>query len=139
MALLVVACGGGGGGGSGATPAPVNIPPTAEAGASQTVDASVNVTLDANGSRDSDGSIASYEWSQTEGPSVELSDNLQPQVNFIAPRLAADPALAFALRITDADCSSATDSVVVTVRAALQPPPPSITGDIPPPAIPRLD
>jgi hypothetical protein len=41
-------------------------PPVAEAGADQTVLVGTNVTLDASGSYDSDGTIAKYEWREAD-------------------------------------------------------------------------
>lgn len=139
LGVLMAACGGGGSGGSSATPAPVNTPPTAEAGASQTVDASVLVTLNADGSRDNDGSIVSYQWSQTEGPNVELTDASQSQVTFTSPSLGEDRDLVFALRVTDDDGATANDSLVITVRAALASEQVFISGSIQPSASQSLD
>lgn len=145
LTVLITACGGGGGGSSGGTggsspaPAPANTPPTAEAGASQAVDASVVVTLSGDGSGDSDGSIVSYQWLQTEGPSVELSDASQSQVTFTSPSLGENRDLVFALRVTDDDGATASDSVVVTVRAALISEQVSISGSIQPSASQSLD
>jgi chitinase len=46
---------------------------TANAGPDPTVDESTTVTLDGSASTDSDGTIASYSWTQTGGPKVTLS------------------------------------------------------------------
>lgn len=69
LALALTACGGGGGGGSST---PSNVAPTAAIAANPTSGkAPLTVALDGSGSRDSDGTIASYTWSFSDGsPSV---------------------------------------------------------------------
>ena len=52
---------------------PVNTDPTANAGANQTVDEQTPVNLNGAGSSDADGPIASYAWTQTQGPNVSLA------------------------------------------------------------------
>ena len=49
---------------------PANRVPTANAGADQAVQEGARVQLAGSGS-DSDGSVASYQWSQTAGPVLE--------------------------------------------------------------------
>jgi Predicted peptidase len=51
-------------------PFSANIPPLANAGANQTVNFPDNTTLNGSGSKDPDGSIASYTWSQAVGPTT---------------------------------------------------------------------
>jgi hypothetical protein len=93
-----------------------NQPPTANVGADQTVDEGATVTLDASGSSDSDGSIASYSWSQTgNGPSVTLSDTSAAQPTFTAPDVSSDQTLTFEVEVTDDDGATTTDTVSVTV------------------------
>jgi hypothetical protein len=99
---LLSACGGGGGGSSSfPPPPPPNAPPTANAGPAQTVDAGVVVTLDGTGSQDSDGTIASYAWTQTSGTAVTLSGNSSSQPTFSSPCVAAAGTLTFSLTVTD--------------------------------------
>ena len=64
LALILGACGGGG---DGEEP-PANQPPSADAGADQTVDAGDTVMLDGSGSSDPDGTVAGYQWMQSAGP-----------------------------------------------------------------------
>ena len=100
--------------------APANQAPTANAGADQTVEdtdnsGSESVTLDGSGSTDSDGSIASYVWSESGSqiatgatPTVDLSVGIHT----------------ITLTVTDDDGATATDEVVITVEAGVvnQPP-----------------
>ncbi|WP_439100995.1 S8 family serine peptidase [Congregibacter sp.] len=140
LTLLLMACGGGGGGsGSNTVPPPVNTAPVAEAGDSQTVDAEVEVMLSGDASRDNDGSITAFAWSQIEGPAVELSAADQSQATFTAPSLGEDRELLFSLRVTDDDGATASDTVTVTVLAATVAEEVSISGRIVPSASQSLD
>lgn len=51
-------------------PFTANIPPLANAGPNQTVNFPDNTTLNGSGSKDPDGSIASYTWAQVLGPNT---------------------------------------------------------------------
>lgn len=113
-ALLLSACGGGGGGG-GSTPTPSNTPPTANAGADQSVTEGTSVTLAGSGA-DSDGTISSYAWTQVSGPSVTLSNANTASASFTAPDVSADTTLEFKLTVTDNGGATATDTVNVTVH-----------------------
>ncbi len=114
-AVSLAACGGGGGssGGGGGT---ANNSPTANAGANQTVNSNVTVTLNGTGSADSDGSIATYAWTQTAGAAVTLTGGTTAQPTFVAPDVTAAATFTFSLVVTDnkfAASSAATVSVVV--------------------------
>jgi PKD domain/NHL repeat len=103
---------------------PPNQPPTANAGSDQTVNAGDTVTLDGSGSRDPDGNITSYSWTQTDGPAVTLSDANVASPTFTAPSVSADTTLKFSLTVTDdkgAAASSNPAVVSVTVKAAATP------------------
>jgi len=101
----------------------VNAVPVANAGTDQGVNEGTTVNLNGNGSSDSDGTIASYQWSQTGGPAVAgfPRSSASPGTSFTAPTvLVADsPALlTFNLVVTDNEGqASASDSVVITVNA----------------------
>ena len=117
FSLVLAACGGGGGGGGNTlnpapTAPPANSAPSANAGADQQVLVSEEVTLSGSGS-DSDGSIASYLWTQTSGEAVTLSADDTASTSFTAP--AVETTLEFELRVTDDDGAEATDSVSVSV------------------------
>ena len=115
--LLLTACGGGGGGGS-STPPPANTPPVANAGANQTVDAGVVVTLDGSGSADADGTISGYTWTQTGGsPAVTLSSRTVARPTFDAPAVTATTTLTFSLVVRDnRNANSNTATVGVTIN-----------------------
>ncbi|MDQ7048896.1 MAG: DUF1566 domain-containing protein [Enterobacterales bacterium] len=103
--LQIVACGGGG---------TANIPPTANAGADQTVATLSAVTLNGSGT-DSDGTVVSYSWTQTLGPAVTLASPNTASSTFTAPNVAANQVLTFQLSVTDNDGATATDTVNITV------------------------
>ncbi|MBI5017185.1 MAG: hypothetical protein HZB55_17095 [Deltaproteobacteria bacterium] len=91
----------------------VNVPPTAEAGPDQRVAANKPVTLDGSGCDDADGTIVAYQWKQTGGPAVTLSDPTAMNPTFDAPATASE--LEFELTVTD-DCGlQRTDTMKVTV------------------------
>lgn len=114
-----VACGGGGSnsGDSSSTtpPTPTNSAPMADAGTAQNVDSGAVVRLSGSQSRDADGSIDGYEWTQTSGPTVQLQPTDEVETAFVAPAVSADTVLNFSLRVTDNEGLSASDSVSVTV------------------------
>ena len=90
-----------------------NLPPTANAGADQTVVDTDNsgdeqVTLDGTGSSDSDGTIASYSWTEN---SVEIGTGATPSVNLSVGTHN------ITLIVTDDDGATAFDTVVITVEA----------------------
>jgi hypothetical protein len=97
------------------TPPPANSPPTANAGSDQSVDEQSVVTLSANGSSDSDGTIASYLWTQNAGSSISLNNSTSSAPTFTAPTLTTAEILSFQLTVTDNDGAVSTDSVNVEV------------------------
>lgn len=112
-ALVLGASGGCGGGGSSVPP---NAQPIANAGADFSADERASVTLNGSGSRDSDGSIASYSWRQTSGPLVAISNADRTSATFVAPEVSpAGEDLVFQLTVTDDDGATATDSVTASI------------------------
>ena len=95
--------------------APPNQPPTADAGPDQTVASGASVTLNGNGSTDTDGTIASYAWTQTVGPNVTLTGANTATPSFTAPTGPAT--LTFELEVCDSEPLCDTDTVVITVNA----------------------
>jgi MYXO-CTERM domain-containing protein len=93
-----------------------NRPPTASAGADQTVEEGTSVTLSGSGT-DPDGDALTYAWTQTAGPGVALSDAASATANFPAPDVSANTVLTFSLKVTDARGQFSEDSVSITVTA----------------------
>ena len=95
-----------------------NVPPTANAGSDQTVTSGNLVSMSGSGT-DTDGTIASYAWTQTAGPAVTLSGASSATATFTAPTVTTATTLTFQLTVTDNGGASATDSVNVTVNSIL--------------------
>ena len=95
-----------------------NQVPTANAGADQSVKEGKIVTLDGTGSTDSDGTIASYTWTQTDstGVKVALSNSSAAKPTFTAPDVDASTVLTFTLVVTDnKGAASSADTVRITI------------------------
>ncbi len=91
-----------------------NSAPIANAGSNQTVDE--GVTLDGSGSSDLDDEIVSYEWTQTAGPSVSLSDPTAVSPFFTAPEAGSDGvSLSFSLKVTDSGGMESSDICIINV------------------------
>ncbi|MCP4344156.1 MAG: hypothetical protein GY795_01345 [Desulfobacterales bacterium] len=101
----------------------INSPPTADAGPVQTVEEGTVVTLDASNSTDSDDGIASYNWKQTSGTSVTLSDSSAEKPFFVAPDTGQNSeSLTFRLTVTDYGGLNDTDRVTINITSANHPP-----------------
>jgi len=109
---LCVACGGG----SSNPEPPANRAPTAAAPADFNAVESTLVTLNGNGSSDSDGSISSYAWTQTTGtPAVTLTNPDSVSASFTAPNVDTNTQLTFQLTVTDNDGATSSDTIIVTI------------------------
>ena len=97
-----------------------NQPPVVDAGPDQSVDAGVMVFLSGTAS-DPDGTVASYAWTQTGGPTVSLTGSDAATAVFVAPEVSVDETLTFRLTVSDDAGARASDEVWVTVRPAMQP------------------
>lgn len=100
---------------AGGTTEPVNRKPTAAAGADQSVEGPASVSLDGSASKDSDGTIASYAWSQVSGTAVALTNANSAVASFDVAEVAQQETLTFSLTVTDNDGATSTDTVVITV------------------------
>ena len=98
---------------------PANQAPVAVAMASPaTVDVGGTVTLDGSGSTD-DEQVASYLWTQTDGPTVSLANADMATASFVAPFVSVATSLHFQLEVRDAGGLSNSTTVEVAVRAAV--------------------
>jgi len=95
----------------------LNDPPTANAGADQTVLEKSTVTLDGSNSFDPDDGIESYRWKQLAGRSVTFSDPTSAQPTFQAPSFddSGDQLLIFELIVKDNGGLQSSDSTSVSV------------------------
>ncbi len=100
-----------------------NQPPVADAGPDQTVLEGDLVALDASGSSDPDDGLASYQWTQTSGLPVTLSDSRAVSPSFDAPMIdSVSEQLVFELSVTDRGGLNAVDQVIITVNQNSAPP-----------------
>ena len=98
--------------------APTNLPPIANAGLDQiNLNPGVTVLLSGTASSDPDGSITSYQWTQTVGATMTLSGANTATPSFVAP-LNTTATYTFTLTVTDNGSPqlSAQDAVTVTTR-----------------------
>lgn len=96
----------------------INTAPVAEAGAAQTVNEAISVSLSGAVSSDADNDALTYAWTQTGGPNVTLSDVSSVSPTFTAPTLNNNTpvTLTFSLTVNDGRVDSAADTVSITVN-----------------------
>jgi hypothetical protein len=89
--------------------------PIADAGPDQSnVDPDLTVTLDGSGSSQADGHDLTYEWTQTAGPSVTLSDSHAVKPTFTSPQGPAT--VTFSLVVSDGFHTSTPDEVSISLN-----------------------
>ncbi|HEU4602691.1 MAG TPA: pre-peptidase C-terminal domain-containing protein, partial [Steroidobacteraceae bacterium] len=92
-----------------------NTAPTVSAGDGQSVYRGDTVQLNAQGN-DAESGVG-YEWTQLEGPPVQLSDNTTSSPTFTAPNVVTPTSLTFKVVVTDNRGAKASDIVRVLVNA----------------------
>jgi hypothetical protein len=107
---------------------PENIAPSVSAGGDQTVDENTSVTLTGTAS-DSDGTISSYQWLQTEGTSVSLTNADSATATFTTPDISVNETATFTLTVTDDKGETSTDSAIITISNVNALPEVSIAGN----------
>ncbi len=95
---------------------PVNRAPTANAGGNQTVVGPATLMLDGSASRDSDGSIVSYAWSQTAGQPVAVTGDNTAQLSVTVGEVTVSEQYSFTLTVTDNEGATGTSTATVTVN-----------------------
>ena len=111
-------------------PSPANEPPSASAGDDQTVGEGAVVTLDGSASLDFDDGIASYRWTQSGSPAVNLANSNTATPTFIAPNVGPEGvSLVFSLTVTDAGGLQNTDACIVNITWLNEPPTAVVTPD----------
>lgn len=113
-----------------------NMEPLADAGPDNTAAAGETVVLDGSGSMDPDGLNLQYQWRQTFGQPVTLSDATSVRPQFTAPMEVIDHTeLTFELTVTDSGGLHGVDTCQVTIQTEAQPEkditPPTLTIDKP--------
>jgi hypothetical protein len=91
-----------------------NVPPTADAGADQVVDAGSQVVLDGTATRDANGDPISFSWTQIEGTPVPLEGIDQERASFL-PQVSG--VYLFHLVAFDGELYGPADEVQVVVNA----------------------
>jgi hypothetical protein len=95
----------------------ITILPVADAGPDLDADEGSIVTLDGSGSVDPKGDSLSYQWEQTSGPNVLLSDDQAENPTFTAPDVGSTgDTLTFKLTVTDEGVLDSTDTTSVDVN-----------------------
>ncbi|TMO84676.1 PKD domain-containing protein [Pseudoalteromonas spongiae] len=88
--------------------------PSVNAGPDQTATELSTITLSGSGS-DRDGSIVSYQWTQTSGKAVVIENPSSPEVSFRAPKATNEHQITLQLTVTDKNGWVDSDSLDITV------------------------
>jgi len=100
-----------------------NVAPVSDAGPDQTALEGETVILNGANSHDPDGTIVSYNWAQTSGTPVALSDVRSASPDFTAPADSQEgEALVFRLTVTDDGGLQSADSCIVNISRTNLPP-----------------
>lgn len=93
----------------------VNKKPIAAAGDDKKIDSDSTIKLSGIGSSDPDGEIKSYQWAQTAGSPVKLSDTKAAELIFTAPTANSPEEYEFELTVTDNNGAISSDKVKINV------------------------
>lgn len=91
------------------------FPPTADAGPDQNVVEGATVTLDGSQSSDPNDAVVTYQWTQTGGPALTLSDVNAVRPTFVAAPITENAAVVFQLTVYDSGGDSDSDTVEITL------------------------
>ena len=91
------------------------LPPVADAGPDQYVIEGATVTLDGSQSSDPNDAIVTYQWNQTGGPALMLSDANAIRPTFVAAPLTGDASVIFQLTVFDSGGDSDSDTVEIVI------------------------
>jgi len=101
----------------------INQPPSASAGLDLNVNEGTVVTLNGSASSDPDGFALNFQWTQTSGTLVALSNPYIARPTFLAPGVGeAGESLMFQLTVTDSGNLQARDTCIVNVVSVNQAP-----------------
>ena len=99
-----------------------NLAPTANPGPNQVRPQGSLVTLDGGQSSDPNGDVLTYQWVQTDGPNVTLSNADTAVATYTAPSVASDTLMRFDLTVSDPAGLSDTAIATVTITRTAAPP-----------------
>lgn len=98
-----------------------NFAPNVSAGTDKIVTGGQIVVVSAT-AEDTDGTIATYRWTQTRGTAVTIIDSDEDSMRFEAPILDAAETLEFKVTVTDNQNAVATDTMAVLVNEGIETP-----------------
>jgi len=102
-----------------------NLAPTANPGTNQVRPEGSLVTLDGAQSSDPNGDVLSFQWVQTGGPIVTLTNADTSVMTYIAPNVASDTLMRFDLTVSDP--AGLSDTAIATVTITRMAPPPVVS------------
>ena len=106
-----------------------NSPPTANAGANQTVTEGATVSLNGTASDDDpEDTSLTYSWAHTSGPAISLTDPATATPSFTAPNVGETQDIVLTLTVTDSGTLTGTDTVTITVNDSPNTPPTANAG-----------
>ncbi|MCH1928741.1 glycosyl hydrolase family 18 protein [Shewanella sp. A25] len=102
--------------GEGVNP-PANKAPIANAGNDIVVTGPADVVLSGSASRDPENGALTYQWTQTSGPSIAISNADVADASVFLGAVTVDTQYRFTLTVTDSEGLSASDTVMITNKA----------------------